>query len=240
MAMTTTTAQARRHDQGLFGVMAAIVASIVFAGFARTYYLGRWFDAPALSPLVHWHGLLCTSWIALFGLQVGLVSTRRTPLHRRVGTCGAVLALAMVGVGMVTAVVAARHGHTPSEAIPPLSFLAIPLFNIATFAVLVAFAVALRRDAPSHKRLMLLATIGILAPAIARFPFEFIQHGGAPLFFALTDLLAAAAIVCDAKAQGHVPAIWYKGGALLVGLQIVSLIAAPSGWWLVVAHWLTA
>lgn len=236
----TTADGARLRDQGFFGAMAVLSALIVFVGFARTYYLGRWFDAPALGPLVHWHALLFTSWIALFGLQVGLVRTRRTSLHRQVGAFGAVLALLMLVIGSVTAVVSARQGHTPSEAIPPLSFLAIPLFNIVTFAVLVGCGVWPRRDPPSHKRLMLLATICILAPAIARFPFDFIRHGGPPVFFALTDLLVVAGVVYDAKVHGRVPTVWLKGGALLLALQIAGLLAAPTGWWLTVARWLTA
>lgn len=230
---------ARQRDGGLFALLAVAMAVITFTGFARTYYLARWFDAPPLSALVRWHGLVFTAWIAVFAFQVGSIRMRRLNWHRTTGLVGAVLALAMVVLGSVTAVVAARHGHSPSASVPALSFLAIPLFNIATFAILIACALWLRRDGPTHKRLMALATIAIMAPAFARFPFEFIAIGGPPVFFGLTDLLVIAGMLHDLRAQGRLPSVWLKGGALLLGLQITSLAVAGTPGWLSIAGWLT-
>ena len=51
-------------------LVAAAAALVVFAGFARTYYLKGVFDTPALSPLVHAHGLAMTLWVALFIAQL--------------------------------------------------------------------------------------------------------------------------------------------------------------------------
>ena len=230
----------RQRDGGLFAVLAIAAAVIAFTGFARTYYLGRWFDAPPLSALVQWHGLLFTAWIAVFAFQVGSIRMRRVDWHRATGRVGAVLAVLMVVVGTVTAVVSARHGHSPSAGVPALSFLAIPLFNIATFAILICYALWLRRDGPTHKRLMALATIAIMAPAFARFPFDFIQSGGPPVFFGLTDLLVIAGMLHDLWAQGRVPGVWLKGGSLLLGLQIASLAVAGTAGWLSFAGWLTS
>ena len=42
---------------------------------------------------------------------------------------------------------------------------------MALFATLVGLAVARRRDTQSHKRLMLLASVNLLAAGIARWPF---------------------------------------------------------------------
>src|SRR5260370_10052945 len=52
--------------------------------------------------------------------------------------------------------------HTASDS-APLSFLTIPLGDMLVFAILVGSAFYFRRRADTHKRLMLLATIGILA-----------------------------------------------------------------------------
>jgi hypothetical protein len=51
---------------------------VVFAGFARTYYLRPYFD----TPLLHLHGLVFTSWIVLLLAQAALVAAKRTPLRR--------------------------------------------------------------------------------------------------------------------------------------------------------------
>ena len=74
----------------------------------------------------------------------------------------------MLVVGTAVAVAAAKRGQVP-ELPPPLEFLAVPLGNLAIFAVLVA-AVGLynRRKRDSHKRLMMLATIVTAGAALDR------------------------------------------------------------------------
>ena len=108
---------------------------IVFAGFAYTYYLKELFGAPALPGLLHLHGLVMTLWFALFLLQVSLIAAGRVDLHRRVGVFGALLAALVVVVGVITAITAARLGHTPGP--PPLVFLAIPLGDMLVFPALI-------------------------------------------------------------------------------------------------------
>jgi hypothetical protein len=72
--------------------MAIVAALTVFVGFAPTYFLKALFGAPSLSPLLHVHGLLFTSWIVLLAAQTALVAGRRTDVHRRLGLAGGVLA----------------------------------------------------------------------------------------------------------------------------------------------------
>ncbi len=229
----------RERKSRFFILLSAGAAGIVFVGFAPTYYLGHWFRAPVLSPLVHLHGLASTAWILLFAFQAGLVRHRKIGLHRRVGVYGAGLAAALVILGVLTAIVAARHGHTPDPAIPPLSFLAIPLFNILAFGILVAAAVYRRHDASWHKRLIATATIAILAPALARFPLTFIQTGGPPAFFGLTDLVLLSGIAREAWVEGRIHPGWWWGGGLLLASQAGSLAVAGQGFWLGFAGWLT-
>ena len=61
----------------------------------------------------------------------------------------------MLVVGTAVAVAAAKRGQVP-ELPPPLEFLAVPLGNLAIFAVLVAVGLYNRRKRDSHKRLMML------------------------------------------------------------------------------------
>lgn len=230
----------RQREQRFFAILATASAALVLWGFARTYYLKPWTGAPELSALVHLHGIVFTGWIVLFALQVTLVARRRTDLHRRVGTGGAVFAALMVVLGVVTAIAGAARGHTPDPGIPPLAFLAIPIFNIAGFAVLVASAVALRRDAAAHKRLMLLATITIVTPAIARLPFDFVRAGGPPVFYGLTDLLVLLCVAWDIATRRKLHSATLRGALLILLTQAGSLVAAKSAAWLEFAHWLTS
>lgn len=171
----------RVNDRRLYLLAAILTPLVVLAGFARTYYLKPLFHTPDLpNRIVHLHGIIMTSWVVLFVVQVSLVATRRTRVHQRLGILGGVLAGLVVIVGILTALFAAARGATPGP--PPLSFLIIPFGDMVIFAVLISLALYFRRKLDIHKRLMLLAAINLLTPAIARIPLDFIINGG-PLAF---------------------------------------------------------
>ena len=55
----------------------------VLVGFAPSYYLKTLYGTRELSLLYHIHGVAFTGWMLLIIVQLALVATRRTPLHRR-------------------------------------------------------------------------------------------------------------------------------------------------------------
>ena len=226
----------RRRERLFYTGMAVAIVVTVFAGFARTYYLKSYFGGAALSPLLHVHGLVFTSWLALFFTQTVLVAARRTDVHRRLGVAGGVLAALVAVAGVVTAVVRAKQGAAP-PGFPPLAFLAIPLGDMLVFTSLVGAGFYFRRRADTHKRLMLLATVGILPAAISRLPFEFLK-AGPPAFFALTDLFVAACVLYDLAARGRVHPATVWGGLVVVLSQPLRLMIAGTSAWLAVATWL--
>ncbi|HEV2617498.1 MAG TPA: hypothetical protein VGU63_12910 [Candidatus Acidoferrales bacterium] len=81
-------------DRRFYTWVAVAAALVVFAGFARTYYLKEFFGTRSLALLLHVHGLVMTLWFLLFLVQVRLVAAHRTDLHRRLGVFGALLAQA--------------------------------------------------------------------------------------------------------------------------------------------------
>jgi hypothetical protein len=219
--------------------MAIAAAVIVFTGFSRSYFLKAHFGTPPLPPLVHLHGLLFTSWIVLFFTQVTLVAARRTDVHRRLGVVGAALAAIMIVVGFKVAVAAASRGASPPGGPPPLVFLVIPIGDILVFAMLVGAAFYFRRRVEIHKRLMVVATIGLLTAAIARLPFAFILANGPLAFFGLTDLVLLACVLYDSVAHRRLHPAYVWGGLLLVLSQPLRLAVAGTGAWLSFARWLT-
>src|SRR3989454_3225618 len=157
--------------------MAVAMVLTVFAGFSRTFYLRPYFQTQPLIPLLILHGVVFSSWIALTVIQTTLVATKRIRTHMRLGIAGGVLATLMIIIGTITAIVRAK-GPSPIPGVNPLSFLTIPLGDMLVFGVLIGLAFYYRRKMDIHKRLMLLATIGILPAAVARLPFDFIQQYG--------------------------------------------------------------
>jgi uncharacterized membrane protein YozB (DUF420 family) len=179
LVLAGATARERSRDRRFFTGMAIAAALTVFVGFAPSYYLSAALRGRPLSTLVHVHGAVSTAWILLFLTQTSLIAAGRTDLHRRLGVAGALLATLLLVVGYLTAIEGARRGATPPGGPPPLAFLAVPIGTLITFAILVGTGLRQRRKSETHKRLMLLATISILTPALAG--MRFIGSGGPPV-----------------------------------------------------------
>jgi hypothetical protein len=225
-------------DQRFYTTMAIGAIAIAFIGFARTYYLGSYFDARPLTPLVHVHGLLCTTWLLLFLAQVSLVGARRTDIHRRLGVAGGVIAALLIVAGYLTAVEAVRLGHAPAGAPSPLAFLAVPIGTISTFGIPVGLAIYYRRRPEIHKRLMLLGTIGLLTPALAR-TGRLVESEGPPFAIGGTCLLILVCMTYDKWAHERVHPVFLWGGvAVMLSLPFRFAIGTSDAW-LSIARWLT-
>lgn len=226
------TIQTAARDRRLYIWFAIFMPIIVLAGFARTYYLKGFFGNPPLPGLlVQVHGLVMTSWVILFIAQVSLVARRRTRTHQRLGVLGAVLAGAVVVVGVATAIAAAARGASPGP--PALQFLVIPLGDMLVFAILIGTALYFRRSRLDiHRRLMLLAAVNLLPPAIVRIPLHFIETGGPLVFFGLTDLCLLACVAFDTAKNRRLHPVFLWGALLFVASQPLRLMLAGTDLWL--------
>lgn len=229
----------RRRERVFYTGMAVAFVLTVFAGFARTYYLRPYFGTPSLSPLLHLHGVVFTSWLVLLLAQTALVAANRTRVHRRLGVIGAVVAVLMVLIGTATAVLRAKIVEVPPGAPSPLVFLTIPLGDMLVFAILVGAGFYFRRRVDVHKRLMLLSTVAILPAATARLPFAFIQEVGPLAFFGLADLFIAACLLYDLFTRRRFHRATVLGGLLIVVSHPLRLIVGNTQAWLSFATWLT-
>ena len=229
----------KRRERVFYSGMAMAIAITVFAGFSRTWFLRPYFpQVQPLIPLLVLHGLIFTSWIALFVAQTTLVVTKRTRTHMRLGIAGGVLAASMIIVGSITAIVRAK-GPSPVPDVNPLRFLTIPLGDMLVFGILIGAAFYYRRRVDIHKRLMLLATIGILPAAIARLPLAFVAQYGPLAFFGLADLFILPCLVFDFITRGRPHRATILAGLLIIGSHPLRLMLGGTHAWLVFATWLT-
>jgi hypothetical protein len=148
-----------------------------------------------------------------------------------------VLAGLMLVVGHLTAVAAARQGVTPPGGPPPLVFLAVPLGALVAFVILVGVGVYRRRRSETHKRLMLLATISILTPAIAR--MRYIWEGGPLLPIGGTCLFVVACLLYDRLSHGRIHPAFLWGGIFVMATLPGRFALGETDAWLAVARWLT-
>lgn len=227
----------RRMVDRRFYTLAGILAMlIVLLGFGKTYFLKLAFGTPALSPLLHLHGLVMTSWFVLFIVQAKLVSARRVDLHKKLGMVGALVALAVLLVGPMAAITAARLGRSPGP--PPLIFLVVPLGDMVVFATLVGAGLWYRAKPDYHKRLMLLSCAGMLTAAIARIPLEVVAKAGIPLYFGLTDLFVLSCLFYDRVKTGKFNPAFVWGALFVILSHPARLIFGGTAQWMKMALWL--
>jgi hypothetical protein len=231
------------RDRLFYGAMAIAMGLTVLCGFGPTYYSRIFAGGPEatfggrpFTSAVHWHAALFTAWVVLFFVQTALIASRRVAWHRRLGVLTAVLAAAMVVAGVRVAIESAAHGSAP-PGVPPLSFLAIPLFDMLLFSGFVAAAIARRGDREAHKRLMILAYVNLLAAAFARLP------GVLPLgplaFYGGALLFVVAGVIYDIVSRRRVHRVYLWGGAIFALSVPVRLFISGTPAWLAFAKSLT-
>jgi hypothetical protein len=161
----------RNAERTFFSGMAILLCVVVFIGFSPTYFRAGMFRAPLPSPILHFHGAVFTLWMVLFAVQAGLISARRVAWHRSLGT----IAFCLPPVMIILAVIAAIDALGRKVMIGPLDpavSSAIPLIGIVGFTIVIFASWRARRKPDAHKRLILLATIGLVEAAFGRFPWD--------------------------------------------------------------------
>jgi hypothetical protein len=230
----------RDWERMFFTGTAVVMAVVVFTGFARTFFLRPWFPEVAAppEPIFLVHGLVFSAWMVLLVVQTALIATDRRAVHRSLGVFGAVLAVAVVALGVSGALVAAeRPGGFMNVPVPALQFLIVPLLDMTIFGTCVTLAVAWRNYPQTHKRLMLLGTVSMLTAAFARFPLE-IAFNNVLVAFILTDLFIIALAVWDVRSRGRLHAVTLWAGGITIVSQPLRLALSESGAWMAFAGWL--
>jgi hypothetical protein len=233
--------------------MAWACVLIAFGGFAPTYWLQLAPGTFVGAPLLHLHALLFSAWTLFFLLQTTLVATGRVARHRAWGLLGISLATAMVLVGFAAAdaVLVRRLAAGLGDAARAFHIVSTSMITI--FGVLVCAAIAYVKQPEIHKRLMLLATISVLPPAIARVFFAVsvgvaagLRPGLGPprtvesvLISALVaDLLIVAAMTYDWRTRGRIHPAYLIGGGVIVAVQFLRLPVSTTQWWYSLADFL--
>jgi hypothetical protein len=233
--------------------MAGACALIAFAGFAPTY----WMQLPAGtfigSPLLHLHGLLFSAWTLFLLLQTMLVASGKVARHRAWGMFGISLATAMLLVGFAAADEVLVRRLEAGYGDKARAFHIVSTSMISLFAVFVCAAIAYITRPEIHKRLMLLATITILPPAIARVFYvvnvgmeaglrpglagpRSVESVMTPAWTADAPTLTAMAF--DWRTRGRVHPAYLIGGAAIVAVQLLRVPVSTMQWWYAVADFL--
>ncbi|HEX3701249.1 MAG TPA: hypothetical protein VHV27_11315 [Phenylobacterium sp.] len=229
-----------RQDRNFHLAYVALIWLGILAGFGPEVVTHIRTHAAPFPPIVHVHAVVFVGWLALFTTQILMVRTRRLEFHRRLGWAMVGVAAGMAVLGPLTALIAdARHLGTPLSD-PP--FIAIQFTDILAFVGLMIPAVLLRKDAATHKRLILLATIYISDAGFARFvgsAFGSVLGHGFWGFWAVAYLGPALLMVgvgaYDLATRGRLHPAYLAGVAYAVALQMTAVTLYHNAAWSAVA-----
>jgi hypothetical protein len=229
-------------DRIFFSGMAILFLAIVLFGFAQTYYLSGFVPLPRWKhnfagphPLiVHVHGAALTAWFGLLVIQTTLVAKRQLRVHRRLGYVGMGVAALVVVLGFLVVCEHLARGFQAGD--PRISAKGggslTTLFDVIVFGVLVTFAYFYRHHPAAHKRLILIGTISILPPALARWPLFIAGHFwvGVTITYVLILIIGAYDVISTRRLH---PAT-IAGGLFYFALRNIwlnDLLASNRGWW---------
>jgi hypothetical protein len=223
----------------LFSIFAVVAFAIVFAGFARTFFLRFLFTSSRMPVYLYVHGLLFSGWFVLFFIQSRLIASHRIDLHRRLGMAGAGFAGLAVSTAIIVAMRAGKRVYeTQSRPFsvegPPL---ALDFGACVAFVILISLALYFRRRSDIHKRLMLLGSSSILLPALGRIPGLF-TGGSLWELVGFTEIVPLTFIVYDTVRSRRLHPAFAWGGLGIVLSWPTFLLVGDTQFWLRFAGWL--
>jgi len=214
--------------------MSLLIAAIVVSGFRITVNANL-LHPSIPRPLILWfHAAAFTGWVAFFIFQSALVRTHNVKWHRFFGWFGAALGTAMVPLGVATSIVMGRF-DTYAEHLPGAdAFLIVPFYDMLTFAVLFGFAILWRKKPELHRRLLFIATCGLLDAAFGRFDTIY-NHG---LFFWCLDGVILLGVLRDlyVNRRIHKTYVYALPPLFVVQAFVTYTWLSASAWWVHIAH----
>jgi len=237
-----------RHaaDGNFFLLYVALIWLAVVAGFGPEMIRRLNSNAAPFPIAVHVHAMITVAWLGLLTSQTLLIRKRELRLHRKWGTAGGILAVAVVLVGLWAALAFEKLAMNTPERRP--HFLAIEWSNIIEFGGLAAAAIIARNRPSAHKRLILLATLSLTPAAFNRAVGKPFLH---PLLgsgvwqtwiqiFSLTDLMVLGIGLYDWRTRGRVHPAWALGAlSILAGQLTASWLFYDPAWKALAASILT-
>ncbi len=235
-------ASARNFERKFFFAVAVLFPLAVLIGFAPTFYLKPLFNSPPIPrTIVYVHAFFMTAWIALFITQVYLISAKKILVHRKLGFLGVALGIGIIISGLLTAIAATKYGAASApKDIPPLDFMIVPFGDLVVFAVLFAAAVYYRKQAATHKRLILLTVINFLPPALARYPGGVMDKFGPLWFFGIPTVFTLFVLIGDSWKHRKLNKVFLLASIFLIASWWLRLPLSSTDAWRNFAAWLTS
>ncbi|MCJ7590748.1 MAG: hypothetical protein MUO51_05300 [Woeseiaceae bacterium] len=250
--MSTVTAQPKSMQltsDRFYQNIAVLCAAVAFAGFLPSYWSPMWQAHLHIPRVVHLHGAIFFAWTLFFVAQTSLVAHGRTAMHRELGLLGIALATAMLFTGTMVSIGSMHRFFALGFVDEARAFAIVPLSAIMYFAAVVTYAIVNIKRPEIHKRAMVLATVALLQPAIARWFIFFLAPpdatGPVPVILSVapglvSDLLLVYAMIHDKRTRGRPHSVYVIGAIVLLTVQVARVPLSTSAFWFSIADWFSA
>jgi hypothetical protein len=164
-------------ERYFYSVATVLLLALTVVGFQLFYFHGMAYPGRPLTPpiktLVITHGVAMSLWMLLSLVQPFLIASGNRRVHMALGKVAAVVAACLVVLGLKLGIAACKVAP-PGMMFGPLTpkqFLAVPVLNIVLFALFVVAGILCRKCPEIHKPMMFMASLTVVAAAVARIDF---------------------------------------------------------------------
>jgi hypothetical protein len=221
-------------DRNFYFLMALLIPCIVVSGF-RISVGPNLVHATVPRPTILWfHAAAMSAWVLLYLAQSMLVRLKKVRWHRTFGWAVAGLGVVIVPLGVATGLAMGHfHAVTLHEAGAEV-FECVSFFDMLAFGTFFTLAIVWRRKPDLHRRLLFIATCGLLDAAFGRFDYIFNHH----LYYVCVDSVILLGVLRDLLIDRRIHKVYlYALPLLAVGQYLtVQMYARPVGWWVHLAH----
>jgi len=228
-------------------ILLLLVLTVV--GFQLFYFHGQMYPGRPLTPpiktLIITHGMAMSLWMLLSLAQPFLIASGNRRLHMALGRAAAVIAICLVALGLKLGIAACKVAPPDLMYGPltPKQFMAIPVLNIALFALFVTAGVLWRKRPEIHKPMMFMASLTVVTAAIARIDYFNHLYAGTvwqkifgDLFFAL--VVGAIFVIAKCVVFRKIDRWLVAGYGVMVVWFLMIAQGAPTPAWNAVASFL--
>ncbi len=230
MATVSITRKHRKPGALYFPIVTLMLAGLSFLAFSDNLITDV--GQPSNSdPRMVVHGLFAAAWILLFTAQAWLIYLGRIALHRRIGTWVFVVGAAMAAATLYLFVSKFRGWSVMSPEVLANRLL-LPVFVICG-----GLAYWRRNRADWHKRLLLIGTMALLEPVLARvydpllgpfLPRNISAELDTALFFAFLfgswTALVGSLWIYDRITIGRVHTVTARGSAAIAAVNLFAYL----------------
>jgi hypothetical protein len=221
-------------DKYFYFTMSLLILAIVVSGFSQTVDASLLHAAIPRPTILWFHGAAFSAWVLFYVLQSALVRTRNVKLHRSLGWFGAGLGVVMVPLGITTAIVMTRFDMRVLHAPGADAFMVIPFYDMVAFGTLLTLAILWRKKPDLHRRLLFIATAGLMDAAFGRFQYLFDTN----LYAVCTATVMLLGVARDLVVDKRVHKVYLVALPCIFVALALSIYTwrSASPWWMSIAH----